>query len=157
MNQEILFKESQKFTQWWLWLLLLIANASTLYTTFVFSSQHQVIYATIGVLFITFLIFIIRLTTIVKSDGIYIQFLPFVPKYKHFAWDTISKSYVKTYSPIKDFGGWGVRWGKGGKAYNIAGNEGLQLEFTNGKKLLIGTQQPEALKKALQQLNHWKE
>lgn len=157
MNQEILFKESQKFTQWWLWLLLLIVNASTLYTTFVYSSQHQVVYATIGVLLVTFFIYIFRLTTIIKNDGIYIQFLPFIVKYKHLQWNNISTSYVREYSPIGEFGGWGIRWGKAGTAYNISGNKGLQLEFTNGKKLLIGTQKPEELKAILQQLNRWKE
>jgi hypothetical protein len=57
------------------------------------------------------------------------------------------KCYVRKYNAIAEYGGWGWRLGLFGKgtAYNISGNEGLQLEFINGKKLLIGTQKLEAL------------
>lgn len=40
----------------------------------------------------------------------------------------------------RDYGGWGIRYGRKGKAFNVFGSRGLQLEFTNGKRLLIGSQ-----------------
>jgi hypothetical protein len=53
---------------------------------------------------------------------------------------------VRKYSPIKEYGGWGFRYGfKNGKAYNISGNMGLQLILKNGDRILIGTQKPEEL------------
>jgi hypothetical protein len=39
-----------------------------------------------------------------------------------------------------EYGGWGIKYGKMGKAYNVSGNRGVQLEFTDGKRLLIGSQ-----------------
>jgi hypothetical protein len=39
-----------------------------------------------------------------------------------------------------------------GKAYNISGNKGLQLVFTDGTKMLIGTSEPDALKAVLEVL-----
>ena len=73
-------------------------------------------------------------------------------KFRHFSWAELEEIYVREYSPISEFGGWGWRFGMGGKAYNISGDQGIQLVFKNGKKLLIGTQKPveaaEALKRA---------
>jgi TATA-box binding protein (TBP) (component of TFIID and TFIIIB) len=43
-----------------------------------------------------------------------------------------------------------------GKAYNVSGNQGVQLFFTNGKKLLIGTQKPEEITAILKQINQLK-
>lgn len=49
---------------------------------------------------------------------------------------------MRTYSPIKEYGGWGYRITlKNGKAFNVTGNKGIQLVLKSGKKLLIGTQQ----------------
>jgi hypothetical protein len=36
-----------------------------------------------------------------------------------------------------------------GKAYIISGNQGMQFELKNGKRILIGTQQIEAFWKAI--------
>ena len=58
---------------------------------------------------------------------------------------------MRTYSPITEYGGWGIKWGSGGKAYNVSGNRGVQQEFTDGKRLLIGSQKPEQLDSAIAQ------
>jgi uncharacterized membrane protein YobD (UPF0266 family) len=42
-----------------------------------------------------------------------------------------------------------------GKAINISGNRGLQLEFKDGKRLLIGTNKREDLKKALKEVGQF--
>jgi hypothetical protein len=42
-----------------------------------------------------------------------------------------------------------IRYGKNGKAYNISGKRGVQFEFLDGKRLLIGTQKPKELIQAL--------
>ena len=44
-----------------------------------------------------------------------------------------------------------------GKAFNIKGNMGLQLQFKDGKKLLIGTQKEEEIKQFLIDINQHKE
>jgi len=38
------------------------------------------------------------------------------------------------------------------EAYNVSGNKGIQLVFTNGRKLLIGTKRPEEVKEILEKL-----
>jgi hypothetical protein len=51
---------------------------------------------------------------------------------------------------MREYGGWGVKYGWAGKAYNISGNRGVQLKLSNGKGLLIGSQRPEELAQAIQ-------
>jgi hypothetical protein len=101
------------------------------------------------VLFINF-----RLDTIIKKDGIYVRFFPFHLKFKYYPWNKISKFYVRQYSPISEYGGWGLRFGLFGKgtAFNVSGNKGLQIEFTNNNRLLIGTNKPEELSETLNKI-----
>ncbi len=51
---------------------------------------------------------------------------------------------------MKEYGGWGIRYGMKGMAYNVSGNRGVQLEFETGKRLLIGSQRPEELVSQIQ-------
>lgn len=81
-----------------------------------------------------------KLTTMVDKAGIEYRFFPFHLKFQRIAWDKIDKFNVVTYHPIGDYGGWGIRSGKNGKAYNISGDKGLQIQLKTGKTLLIGTQ-----------------
>lgn len=57
--------------------------------------------------------------------------------------------YVRKYSPLGEFDGWGLRFGFGGKAENISDSQ-----FTNNKKLLIGTQKPKELSETLINSGH---
>ncbi|AAM05462.1 hypothetical protein [Methanosarcina acetivorans] len=47
------------------------------------------------------------------------------------------------YRPIRDYGGWGIRYGLKRTAYNAKGNRDVFFEFWEGskvKKLMIGSQ-----------------
>jgi hypothetical protein len=161
-DSDILFAEKQQFKQWWLWLILVGVN-SVFVAGFIkqiirgqqfgYKSMSNVeLTCALGtILLITIMFLSIRLETFIKSDGIYVRFFPFHIKFKHYTWNTLTKSYVRQYSPIAEYGGWGIRlglFGKG-KAYNISGDKGLQLEFNNSQKLLIGTNKPEELNTVL--------
>jgi hypothetical protein len=91
-----------------------------------------------------------RLHTRINSTGIYYRFFPFHLKKKALLWDDVATATVRKYSPLGEYGGWGVRYGfKSGTAYNVSGNTGLQLVLKNGKKILIGTLKPEELQTVL--------
>ena len=89
-----------------------------------------------------------RLRTEVRPDGLYVRLVPFTRQHCY-AWDVIVSAKARRYRPILEYGGWGIRFGRSGKAYNVYGNRGVQLEFASGKKLLIGSQRPEALALAI--------
>ncbi|HOK66664.1 MAG TPA: hypothetical protein PK054_09305 [Anaerohalosphaeraceae bacterium] len=87
--------------------------------------------------------------TRVRKEGIEVVCLPLTLLRKRIAWEEIERLYARTYSPISEYGGWGIRYGQAGTAYNIRGNQGIQLELKNGKRILIGTQQPQKFLEAV--------
>jgi hypothetical protein len=117
------------------------------------ASNSQLLIGAALSLFISIFVLSFRLDTQIKNDGIYVRLFPLQLSFKFFPWNSLLKYYVRKYNAITEYGGWGWRLGLFGKgtAYNISGNEGLQLEFTNGKKLLIGTQKPEELQEVINQ------
>jgi hypothetical protein len=170
MDNEILFSERQKFKQWWIWLILLGINGLILFGVFKqvivgqqFGSKPMSnigLLVTAGLTWLLTLLFMnLRLETQIRKDGIYVRFFPFHIAFKHYNWDNLTKSYVRQYSAIKEYGGWGLRLGLFGKgaAFNVSGNKGLQLEFTNNKKLLIGTNRPGELTETLNKIGQLKQ
>ena len=163
MKEDILFSERQRFKQIWLWVLLLGINAVALFgfITQVFfgktfgdepASNGELAIVLALVTVISFFMYSFRLDTSILKDGIYYRFLPFQKKFKKIEWQSISKAYVRRYRPLIEYGGWGIRFGPLGTAYNISGNKGLQLVLNSGKKFLLGTQKPEELERVLSHL-----
>jgi hypothetical protein len=64
----------------------------------------------------------------------------------------VVRAYYRAYSPINEYGGWGIRTGARGKAFNMRGNEGVQLVLRSGQRVLIGSQRPEELAAAIHKL-----
>ena len=94
----------------------------------------------------------LKLETEVRQDGLYIRYFPFHMHFKRFAAEDLSEYYARQYRPILEYCGWGIKCGRGGRAYNVSGNEGVQLVFKNGKRLLIGSQRAEELEEAIRSI-----
>ncbi|WP_342328963.1 hypothetical protein [Pedobacter sp. FW305-3-2-15-E-R2A2] len=163
MSNEVVFSEKQKFNQWWLWLILIGLNGLFVFTAFKeivagekfgnLSSTDVVLLVVTGFVFLlNILFFNFRLETRIQRDGIYVRFFPFHRSFRHYSWDKIDKTYLRKYSPVREYGGWGIRTGQKGEAFNISGNQGLQLEFKDHGTLLIGTDKPEELTAALNKI-----
>ncbi|MFQ5512642.1 MAG: DUF6141 family protein [Candidatus Krumholzibacteriia bacterium] len=90
-----------------------------------------------------------RLVTELRPDGIYVRFSPFHHRCKQFPLNELAEYEAVSYRPIRDFGGWGIRIGRGGWAYNVSGNQGVQLKLKNGKRVMIGSKNPRALVDAI--------
>jgi hypothetical protein len=170
MNSEVLYSETQRFKQIWLWALLIGINCLMLYGVVQQvilghpfgdkpSGDAELLILSALTLLIVILFLLLRLETRITKDGIYVRYYPFHLSFKHYPWDSLIKSYVRQYSPIMEYGGWGLRYGMFGKgtAFNVSGNKGLQLEFTDHKKILIGTRKPEEISETLRKLRQWKE
>ena len=143
------FEEEQKFTQWWLWLILIIV---LIFPPMINTTESVNYYLLIDVL-IMGLIFLMKLTVRVSFLGIHYQFSPF-----HFKERILKKEEIKDfqeikYNPIIDYGGWGVRNGINGKAYNVKGNKGVRVLQTNGKRILFGSQRSQSFIIALKKLS----
>jgi hypothetical protein len=55
-----------------------------------------------------------------------------------------------TRARLRDYGGWGIRKGRSGWAYNVSGDRGVRLTYTDGETLLIGSQRADELAKAIE-------
>ncbi len=86
-----------------------------------------------------------ELTTQIDREGIHYRFFPFHFKFHLIPREMIDKAEVVTYKPLRDYGGWGIRFGSKGKAYNVRGDKGLQLSLQNGRQILFGTQKEQEL------------
>lgn len=151
MHSKVLFRETQRFTQWWIWLLVLVPVALLWVGYFNEAPDKKPqlwVIALINMLVILFPL-ILKLETRITEEGIDFRFFPFHIKFRHYGWEDISEKYVRTYSPIGEYGGWGVRGFGQNKAFNVSGNQGLQLIFKDGKRRLLGTRQPNKLQEVL--------
>ncbi len=138
------FKETQRFTQWWLWVILLGSWAAMLYAFWIEANFDVISLISFSVfaLGLPILFWQMRLMTRITEDGVFVRFIPFHFKEQFYSWESIESAQVRTYSPLNEYGGWGIKYGFNGqgKVYNVAGDQGLQLVFKSGEKLLIGTQ-----------------
>jgi len=158
------FKEIQRYRQIWVWIIIIGVLALCgwgFYQQIILGkpwgttpvSDTALILLLLIPIGILILFLTTRLETEINESGIYYQFLPFHFKRYKIDWTTVDKAYVRKYKPVAEYGGWGIRfWFGHGRAYNISGNQGLQLEFKNGRRLLIGTQKPIEIEQLLQQL-----
>jgi len=155
------FNETQRFRQWWIYLIILFTIVSWGYAVIVSfqseepqkaSEDYVLILTSIIPIALILLLFSLRLVTKIRSDGIYVRFKPLQLKEKHIRPEEIKTFEVRKYKPLTEYGGWGIRTGgkKYGKAYNVSGNMGLQLYLANGKKLLIGTLKAREVQKAME-------
>ena len=97
---------------------------------------------------IVFFLWMHQLTTYVYSDHIQVKIWPVN---KTILFHEISEWHIREYSPIKEYGGWGIRTTSVRKriAYNMRRNIGLQIILKNDKRILIGTHRSEELEKTL--------
>ncbi|MFM8950872.1 MAG: hypothetical protein ACKOKB_08855 [Bacteroidota bacterium] len=91
-----------------------------------------------------------KLETEIGQDEIQYRLFPFHWSMRKISKDEIAEVFVRKYSPMFEYGGWGLRWGLNGKAINIRGNMGIQLVLKSGSRILIGTSNAEEAAKALE-------
>jgi hypothetical protein len=159
------YNEEQKFNQWWIWLIMLSISGVWIWQMvqqvfmgipFGNNPAPDLVIIFIG-LFPAFGIWLFRVMTLVTTideTGIHYRFRPFQRKPKVIRLEDVAKFEVKKYNPILDYGGWGIRLSsfRKGNAYNVSGNMGVLFEFKNGKKFMLGTQNPEGIRSALNKL-----
>ena len=158
------FIEQQQFNQWWfrgvmLFILATIVFALIMALPEVDSTEPAfwvlIVSCAISLVMIVVIMVFMKLDTKIDEQGVHYAFRPFHRSLRHISWHDMAECYVRKYSPIGEFGGWGYRFSFGsGKALNVKGNVGIQIVFTNGKRLLIGTQKSEDAMQVLTTYSH---
>lgn len=142
------FNESQKFKQWWIWLILVSGVGLAWFYKFKEPESAWEI-SLIIVHLVVVLFLVMELDTRIDEAGIHYRFFPFQWKHKLIKWDELEKVYVRKYKPIYEYGGWGIRGLGRDMAFNVSGNMGLQLEMKDGDRFLIGTQKPKEMEEVI--------
>ena len=148
----ILFKENQKFNQKWLWIILFL-TAITPISILILDEGFKLDttnFVLISMMLLPlFLIYFTELRVEISRESLKYQFYPFHLKVYEIQHDEIETYDQITYSPLKDYGGWGINHTVKGSAYNISGNKGVKMILKNGKKILFGSQKAKEFYEAL--------
>ena len=157
----VLFSETQRFRQWWIVAVLGVIALGSLWA-FV---QQVVIGEPFGdnpasdgwliAIVVVFgmglpaFILSISLRTEVRRDAVLVRLWPIHRNWVRIPVATVHEAAAVTYSPIREYGGWGLRYGPNGKAYNVRGNRGVRIVHGSGERLLIGSQRADDLARAI--------
>lgn len=117
-------------------------------------SDSSFVYFFLTILALSLFSMSLELRMRIDESGIQVKFFPFHWSYKKHRWEAIEKCYVRSSSPISEFGGWGLRYSLGGygKAYTLYEYEGIQIDFKNGKKLFIGSRKATEIQTIINQI-----
>ena len=163
------YEERQKFRQRWLWALVIPTSALPIALMAHGLHQQLVLGKPFGnnpvsddrliglailvtglVLAAPALLLLARLDVTVAADEILILFRPFHLRGKRIALGSVVEATARRYKPLQEYGGWGIRYGgRNGRAYNVSGDEGVQLVLEDGSRILIGSQRSAELERAI--------
>ena len=159
---DTIYHEVQRQRQVWLWVIVLGITGLMWYTAIMqlifhtpvgskpASDPQAFVFWLIFGLGFPILFFYVKLETEVRYDGIQIRFFPYLLRTKKVAFTELSSCQAIAYRPLLEYRGWGIRLGAKGWAYSTSGHEGVELQFQDGKTLLIGSQRSEELYQAIQ-------
>jgi len=155
----VLFEEVQRFRQMYFWLPVVLI-AGLVWWRFVdemLAGQGEgsqvlpawgiwVLVILFGVIYPIFAV-ILRLVTEVRAGELMVRLYPF--RGRRIPLDTVVEAKARDYSPKKEYGGWGVRVGRSGRAYNAYGTRGVQLVLKDQGRILVGSQRADELVNSL--------
>jgi hypothetical protein len=156
--EKIIFQETQKFGHNGIWFTILGIFLVTFYafTQLVLMGVHQILLIAMipSMTLLFYLLMLFRrfqLDTIVTPKAIEFRFFPTQKEFQEVEWQFIKDVDIREYSPFRHFGGWGARYGTT-RAFTLGGNRGVEITFTNGKKLLLGSKRADELYRAIRQV-----
>jgi hypothetical protein len=143
------FREVQQFRQPWLWIPLLVGVPFFIWLIVrQAGSTPGVLVGPCVYLAIVALFFLAKLVTEVDDTEVRTRFVFLFGK-KQIPFAQIAAAEAVTYRPIREYGGWGLRRGANGWAFNVSGNRGVLLKLRAGGTFLIGSQRAEELEQAI--------
>jgi len=88
-----------------------------------------------------------RLIVEVLDDSVFIRYVPLTKA--TILLSDIRDVEARTYKPLREYGGWGVRRRSNRRAYNVSGDRGVELTLHDGQIIMIGSQKAEELALAI--------
>jgi hypothetical protein len=111
-------------------------------------SNGDVIGWTVFLWLIYFRLITVRLVTEVRQGKLIVR-MRGLWRLRRVALDQIKSVETITHDIARDYGGYGFRSTRGGKAYVANGSQGVRMTLTGGEKLVVGSQRPDELARTL--------
>lgn len=111
-------------------------------------SNANVIGWTVFLWLLYFRLITVRLVTDVR-DGELVIAMRGLWRSRHVPLDKIQSVETTTHDIARDYGGYGIRSTREGKAYVASGTRGVRVTLASGEKLVVGSERPDELAAAL--------
>jgi len=111
-------------------------------------SNANVIGWTVFLWLIYFRLITVRLVTEVGQGGLVVA-MRGLWRSRRVPLDRIRSIEPVAFDAARDYGGYGIRSTRDGKAYIASGERGVRVTLATGEKLVVGSQRPEELAAAL--------
>jgi hypothetical protein len=168
-----LFEEKQRYTQWWLWLIIVV-NAVIVIAIFSHALYKQLVLGepwgdkplsddelvgislfVISAMVLMLLVFFNSvLEVVVDKASISYRYIPLLRKWRRIERENIQRYEIKKYY----LRGYGVKFDfRGNRTINVKGHIGIEFTLGNGHRLLLGTQKPEEFLLALNKMKNRRE
>ncbi len=156
---KVIFQETQRFRQIWIWVLILGISGFSISSLFLledkapFSSVDLAfpigMILLLNVLFLSF-----TLSTRIEADSLSYRFFPFT-RWRTFRFKEIEALDLIEYNGLWEYGGWGIKWNGDTWSYTTGGKWGIIVKTTD-KKFLLGTQKPEEVREVIDRFKAFK-
>jgi len=157
--EPFLYREVQGFRQWHTRIILAFPPASLLFVTarqVIFhkpwgsppASDGGLIFLTVLLTAVYFRLVTVKLVIEIRGGELGVG-LRGLWKRRRIPVRQIQTAEAVTFDPVADFGGYGIRSGRGGQAYIAQGNCGVALSLNDGQKVIIGSQSAPELRKRI--------
>jgi len=161
-KSKIYYHEEQRMDKPWLWLIFSLVSALIfsygLYQQLVLKkpwgenplNDKGLIFVSVAVTLIFVIVYCVyksaKMTVDITDRGIVLHYKPYIKNEIIFRFEEIESYHKKEYSLIKDVGGRGIKKRPLHKltSYTVSGRKSVFLKMKSGRKVIIGTQRPEA-------------
>jgi hypothetical protein len=168
-RDRVLFSEVQRFNQPWVWAIILPVSLGPI-ALFGYGVARQIFGGVpwgdqpmsdivllvafgLALVFGALLLLLfskMRLVVVVQPGVLLLRFAPLHRDFRRIDLGELESHRACTYRPIREYGGWGIRFVPSGRAYNISGNQGVRLDYPDGSHVLIGSRRSEELARAVE-------
>lgn len=158
---ETMYSEKQRFRSPWLWGILLPTAGIFAYgmvrqlfyqIPFVITMPEISLFLITAILILLVAVFyFLEMETLVKEEGIYLRLGVFRGDYKFVPFSDVVSYKAVTYNPIEK-GGRGVCDTADCLSFTVNGKNAIEFTLLSGKKLLVGTADPEDFIRSLNKM-----
>jgi hypothetical protein len=151
------FSEVQRFRQ--VWVVILVGFIAVLSWAFLVGlllnpdpSSTVIVIVVVVIFGVIFPVWFLVMKLEIRVEGLLLCFrmFPLHLRFREVPAGEIASAEAVTYRPLLEYGGWGIRIGCRGWAYNVSGNRGVFIRKKTGKCFLLGSRRPEELAGAIQ-------